>query len=270
MSASENVHELVEVDLYQQSFLDIRQLKQSLPEATVVSLAREVLRRFSEQSATPVFEPDEVERLSIALIDADPDKAAQFIENQYDRGIKVQDFYLRLLSPAARMLGEWWDDDKVSFTQVTIGTGRIYAIMRSLRIRFEQTDLPVAKTAFFASVPDETHLLGVKMAADLFRQRGWQIDVEVGLDHDSLIARIISSRHRLIGVSAGGLHALPTLARLILALRVSVPGVRILVSGNIVAEATDSLRLMQPDAMTEDFDEAFAALERLWGVLNRG
>lgn len=267
MSSSEIDQELVEVDLYQQSFDDLRLLKNSLPEATVVSLAREVLRRLSDQSETVAFQPAEIEKLSKALIDDNAGNAANMIEKQHESGLGVQEIYLGLLAPAARKLGEWWESDQITFAEVTIGTGRIYAIMRSLRIRFEHAELPAAKSAFFASVPDETHMLGVKMAADLFRQSGWQIDVEAGLNHDTLLERITSSRHRLVGISAGGLHALPALARLILALRVSVPGVRILISGNIVAEAIDSIRLMQVDVVTTDLEEAIAAMDRLWGEL---
>lgn len=56
---------------------------------------------------------------------------------------------------------------------------------------------------------------------------------------------------------------LPALAKVILALPITVPGVRILVSGNILSEAGDTIRLMQPDATTRDFDDAVAAFEKL-------
>ena len=46
-------------------------------------------------------------------------------------------------------------------------------------------------------------------------------------------------------------------------------GVRILVSGNILSEAGDTIRLMQPDAMTQDFDDTVAAFEKLRNDLKR-
>ncbi|APE45708.1 hypothetical protein BOO69_19335 (plasmid) [Sulfitobacter alexandrii] len=267
MASMENDRELVEVDLYQQSFEDIRLFKQTLPETTVVSLAREVLRRLAQQTPRRAFDRADIDSFGAALVEGSSAHAYQMVEKHHAKGASVQDIYLGLLSPAAKLLGEKWVSDELTFAEVTIGTGRIYAIMRSLRFTLEPGDLPPSKSAFFASVPDETHTLGVKMAADLFRQKGWHIDVEAGLDHDALLERIIASRQRLVGISAGGQHALPALARLILALRVSVPGVRILVSGNIVDEARDSIRLMQVDAMTSDLKEAIAEMERLWGNL---
>ena len=41
-------------------------------------------------------------------------------------------FYLEYLALAARKLGKWWEEDRVSFLDVTLGTGRIYAIIRAV------------------------------------------------------------------------------------------------------------------------------------------
>lgn len=268
MSASDNEHDLVAENLYQQSYADLVALRSSLPDKAVVSLAREVLRRMAERSVDAAVPADSIDMLTTSLIGPRPDHAAELVEEQYRRGADVETLYLGYLAPAARTLGEWWESDRITFADVTVGTGRIYAIMRSLQNRFVSGKLPEGKTAFFASVPLETHTLGIKMAADLCREQGWRIDLEMGLDHETLVERIVASDHLLVGLSAGGLHALPALARLILAVRVSRPGVRILVSGHIVDEAEDSIRLMHVDGMSRDFKGAIALLETHWQELH--
>ncbi|WP_432816559.1 cobalamin B12-binding domain-containing protein [Sulfitobacter sp. JB4-11] len=247
---------------------DFDTLRAQLPTDAVASLAREVLTRVSQQSRPVRQSAASLEKLANALISAD-DAPLQALVEQYRRSnLRIEVLYLRHLAPAAKLLGEWWTQDRTSLSDVAIGTGRIYALMRAYNHRLPPPIRPSGKMAFFASVPGETHTLGVRMAADLYRRDGWNIDVEMGVPHDLLVDRIVSSGHLLVGLSAGGVHALPDLARLVLALRVSVPHALILVSGNIVAEAEDSIRLIHADAMSSSYEGARTALETLWERLS--
>jgi len=163
-----------------------------------------------------------------------------------------------------------WTRDEVTFADVAVGTGRIYAIMRTIGHAFpREVDLS-RRTAIFASLPGEQHTLGVKMAADLFKQDGWDIDLVLDADHDELIDRIAHSGHIIIGLSAGGKHALETLTRVILAIRVSAPDARVLVAGNIVNELPDQIRLTGVDAQCATIEEARAEMDRLWRAQGGG
>ena len=246
---------------------DFDTLRTRLPSDAVASLAREVLTRVAQQSRDAVNEPTELEKLTQALISADDTALNALVEHYHNSDMPVEVLYLRHLAPAARLLGEWWENDKATLSDVAVGTGRIYALMRAFNHRLPPSPRLVGKQAFFASVPGETHTLGVSMAVDLYRREGWKIEIAMGVPHDVLVDRIVSSGHMLIGLSAGGVHALPDLARLILALRVSIPHARILVSGNIVAEAEDSIRLIHPDAMNSSYEGAHEELETLWKQL---
>jgi methanogenic corrinoid protein MtbC1 len=115
--------------------------------------------------------------------------------------------YILITSPAAKQLGEWWSSDEATFVEVTLGTGRIYAIMRAMSDMFEPRVPITSKTAVFCTVPGETHSLGVKMATDMFRKNGWQIDLNIGMSHAELVESIGSAQHMLIGLSGGGVHS---------------------------------------------------------------
>ena len=121
--------------VYEQSYQEIRTLNQVLPEDTIVSLAREVLRHVAERARTVQITPtatmaQRVEKLAQALISDDADAGASMIRNVQAAGTSLDDVYLLHLAEAARKLGVWWETDRISLVDVTIGTGRIYAIMR--------------------------------------------------------------------------------------------------------------------------------------------
>ncbi|MFK7837139.1 MAG: B12-binding domain-containing protein [Sulfitobacter sp.] len=267
MTANDDDHALGTEDLYHRAYHDLNQLQTHLPQDVVASLAREVLRRMAREVSEPKVSPKEIRALSEALIDKNAKAASKLIESYLAGGVNPVDIYVNYLGPAAHRLGVWWERDEVTFANVTVGTGRIYAIMRTLRHRMPITQLPEARSAFFAAVPDDDHKLGVKMAADLFRKQGWEVDLALDDTHDQLVERITTSGHMLIGLSGGGEHALPALARLILALRVSTPNALIMVSGNVVRAAEEKIALMHVDGMALDFDKAMTSLEELWSRL---
>lgn len=253
-----------ETDVYHRASSDLLTLKSALPPEAVATLAREVISRLSGRVADKSERSDVVNDLCATLLSDDPLAAANLIETLFESGVNYDALYLGYLAPAARQLGEMWTDDTLSFAGVTVGTGRIYGIMRSLSRRMPRSINFSGKAAMVACVPGETHTLGVSMATDLLRERGWNIDQHLSLDHDALINKVVESGHILIGLSAAGTHALPALARLVLAIRVIRPDAAIMISGNIVREARQELTLMGVDGMSETFAEASALLDNLW------
>jgi methanogenic corrinoid protein MtbC1 len=207
--------------VYEQTNAGIRTLKDNLPEDEVRSLAREVLRRVAQRATRQAAfakraSHAEIERLCMALTTEDNEAATHLITQIRADGATPDAIYLTYLAGAARLMGEWWDDNRLSFVDVTIGTSRIYSIMRGMSHLFVPNEPAQARGAFFASVPGETHTLGVSMAADLFRKEGWDIQLLLGLSHDELISEIAQSRPKLIGVSCSGRHSASSLARLVI------------------------------------------------------
>lgn len=272
MTAGDDRSKLFKRDVYQKSFEEISSLKARFPQDVVHVLAREVLVRLSAhfEEKHHAISPQQVEELAFALIDNDPDAATRLVFSEQAAGTSLKTLYLSYLGAAARLLGEWWDLDRVTFVQVIAGTGRIYAIMRGLRPLFEAEDpIRTDKSALFATVPSESHVLGIRMVTDLMRQQGWDIDLEVGLQHDQLLEVILNSNKPIIGLSAGGVHTLAELAKLVIAIRLGAPKKLILVSGPIVEESREEVQLMGVDATATSYDGAVEELDMLWARLTR-
>ena len=261
--------DVLEIDVYERSKADIRLLKEQLPDDLVANLAREVIRRVVSKGDTIEVDidgpsPEDLEKLAHALIDTDDTAAPAIILGLRTEGAGAEAIYLRHLAAAARILGQWWEEDRVSFSQVTHATGRIFAIMRSMKHLFEPAVTVQGKAALFASVPGEDHTLGVRMAADLFRKDGWDITLKTGLDHDTLVAEIEHSRALILGLSMAGEHSLDALSRLVIAVRISAPHVAIFLSGQNVDEESPILKLMGFDGISNDIDDAKERLAELW------
>ncbi|MDB5660021.1 MAG: Cobalamin-binding protein [Cypionkella sp.] len=253
------------------AFLEIDVVQRSLPQATLNTLAVEVVSRVANNLRFEVQPdlapcPDEIDMLCNALLSDDPRAAATFIEQAQLKGSSYETLCLLYLSVAARRLGEWWDNDEVTFYRVTVAAGRIYAILRILR-RERPIGVPnLLRAATFASVPGENHTLGITIASDLARERGWDIELFVGLTHDALVEKLEHRQPALIGLSASGKRSLPALTRLIVALRISNPGARILVCGQIAASNLTLVGVTGADAAAHDFDSAIAQMDRLLHV----
>lgn len=263
-------------EIYEEATANLRALKSRLPEGAVTSLAGEVLRRTAELASARAaekrieVEPNEIDALTDALVGADPEGALRRIYALQDRGTDLEEIYLVYLSAAAQRLGSKWEDSSLTIAQVTLGTSRIYGVLRALDPIRRGERTPSEKSAVFASVPGDTHVLGVRMAADIFRQRGWDIDLLIGLSHDELIAHLEESTHLIIGLSAGGAKVFAELARLVLAIRLRKPGVRIFVGGRAVAQNADLVAAVSPDGMAPDFESAYDAMMSMWRDATKG
>ncbi|KIN75499.1 cobalamin B12-binding domain-containing protein [Sulfitobacter guttiformis] len=270
MTDRDSGHTLFHDDLYREAVREIGTLKEKLPQDAFAALAREVIRRLSDHpvaaSGSVSFPSDaKIDELARALIEPGAEPGIEFIERVRAQGASVETVYIAYLAEAAKTLGEWWEDDLVSFAEVTAATGHIYAVMRGLKPMFRASaTIRTQPNAFFTAIPGETHLLGVSMAADLFRKQGWDIALKRELDHDGIVQYAATSGVALIGLSAGGEHALIPLARLVVGLRISVPDAAIMVSGAILGTSYDAVKSLGIDILPVSMDDAIEQAQAIW------
>lgn len=178
-----------------------------------------------------------VRQLSTALVADGPRDADVYVDRLMECGVTVQTIYENYIPHAARQLGEWWNEDRVGFNDVTVGMTRLTEIFRRLSPIFLKTE-PVrrqAHSALFALVPGEIHSLGIAMAADYFQRAGWAVRVELNATIETLARIAGSGRYDLIGLSAGSRRQIDTLKETVEAMRVSAgPEVPIIIGGPLV------------------------------------
>jgi MerR family transcriptional regulator, light-induced transcriptional regulator len=240
------------------------------PEA-VEAVASEIVRRLAQSAKqVPDFDVPQISEESVsafcdALIMPDPDAALRFIEDRRAEGLSRQGVYLGYITGGARCLGVRWERDQLSFLQVTCGTGHLYALMRALRseISFAHRKFDSRRVALFATVPGEDHGIGITVAADMFREMGWEIDLETGTDHDELIAHVEQTLPQIIGISLSTEHRLPALVRLVVAMRLVIPNAVIGVAPGSSVDAQRLHNLVDIDLIFADAPSACRELDRL-------
>ncbi len=246
------------------------------------NLAEEALRRVASRSTTNsytfsspnsplhhVSDENEIAQLCETLLGHDFEAAEAAVFALLKRGIGLEGVYHDYLGVAAIRLGDMWTDDQITFVEVTRAVARIIVLMRNLRDRADLPRITHAAPILFATVPGEIHALGVTMARDLLRDRGWDVVLLTGLDHDHLIDQISKTDARVLGLSCGSPATAGALARVILAVRLMRPSLAILVSGQLVTSHSDLVSAVAPDAAVTSIDEAISEIERLTGPLER-
>lgn len=247
--------------------------RNAFPPGAVEALASDIVRRLAQSKKheavfeAPDIDPESLAAFCTALVQPDPDAALRFIEARRAEGVSRQGVYLGYITAAARSLGVGWEADRLSLQQVTYGTGHLYALMRSMRAE-GQHSRPVSDTkrfALFATVPGEDHGIGITVAADMFRDVGWEIDLRTGTDHETLITHVEQTMPQIIGLSLSTVQRLDALVRLVVAMRIVVPQAFIGVAPSQDVDEERLRGLVDIDLVFRDAPSACRELDRLLG-----
>ncbi|MFU8824489.1 cobalamin B12-binding domain-containing protein [Yoonia sp.] len=257
---------------YEHANRQMRLVKEEWHQDAISVLAREVVRRLAfrmPRADGPEALPtaSDIELLCAALLSADEKAADQFILAARRDGVSPAAISGGYVAGAARKLGEMWDDDRISFIDVTLACGKLYRIIRGLRhiLAPAITEGRETRPALFALVPGETHTLGIEIATDFFRREGWEVDMLVGLDHDALLEEADRRHYQAIVLVANSDRMMEPLTRLSLALRITQPLAHIIVAGSILDHHPDILNLVGAEAVMADLETAVATLRELLG-----
>jgi MerR family transcriptional regulator, light-induced transcriptional regulator len=257
---------------YNNATRQLRLVETELPQNAISSLAREVVRRLAfrmprHENVADLPTQSDIDLLCAALLSADDTAADQFILAARRDGVDVGAISRGYVAGAARKLGQMWDDDRISFIDVTLACGKLYGIIRGLRHVLAPQIVQGRETrpALFALVPGETHTLGIEIATDHFRRDGWDVDMLMGLDHDALVSEADLRHYEAIVLVANSDRMLEPLTRLSLALRITQPLAHIIVAGGILDHHPDILHLVGAEAVMADLDSAIATLRDVLG-----
>lgn len=257
---------------YQNATQQLRLVETELPQDAISNLAREVVRRLAfrmprHENVADLPTQSEIDLLCAALLSGDDRAADQFILAARRDGVDTAAISRGYVAGAARKLGQMWDDDRISFIDVTLACGKLYGIIRGLRHVLAPQIIQGRETrpALFALVPGETHTLGIEIATDHFRRDGWDVDMLMGLDHDAMVAEADLRHYEAIVLVANSDRMLEPLTRLSLALRITQPLAHIIVAGGILDHHPDILRLVGAEAVMADLDSAIATLRDVLG-----
>lgn len=245
---------------------DAHAQESQLSEASLRVMAQEVITRLTHisRSASSALDDGELDAFCTTLVAPTVDDARTILLRAQERGASHETLCLSYIAAAARRLGEWWEEDRIHFSDTAIAAGRMLHILRDLRSVTPPEPTRGMREALFATVPGEQHLIGVTMAADILRSKGWSIDLQLGRNEAELCKIARDGGYAIIGLSASGAESVRSLASTIVELRVAAPRAYIFIGGNISDIERNVMERTGADAVAASMDECLDALETLY------
>lgn len=212
----------------------------------------------------------EVERLTASLTRGESQALIRTIEQRRAEGQSSEQLCLTLLTLLARRLGEWWEQDRCTFVEVTLGTIVLHEQLRALAPGMSPASkVGGGRSAIMMTAIGSQHSLGIAMVAEFFRAAGWAI-ADDGVDSaDSLIARVGQQWFGLVAISVGSTDAVSGLAAQIAAIRKHSrnPEVAVMLGGPALLAEPGLANAAGADATAADAAEALRRAEALVALM---
>jgi methanogenic corrinoid protein MtbC1 len=165
------------------------------------------------------FDPGhaEIEAFATLCVQPSPASATNLVKQLQGDGVSNEDIFLKLMAPAARCLGVWWEEDRADFSVVTLGLLHMQQLTHELGYDFHEAPkmAGTVRRVMLAAAPGSQHILGLAMVSEFFRKAGWQVVVEIANTEGEIFQAAANEWFDLIGISVGLVEQIPALTELI-------------------------------------------------------
>ncbi|MEO0410365.1 MAG: cobalamin-dependent protein [Pseudomonadota bacterium] len=201
------------------------------------------------------------------LLNGDNDACMTFIQAHLNGGLTARDLCLGLFTQTARNLGEEWNNDALSFAEVTMALGALHMLVHQLCATDEGLNAAGARhNIILASAPAEQHAFGVLLVSKIFEMEGWLVtggpDLHTGAELTTLVSQ---SWFDVVGLTASSEELARSLTDDIKALReISLnKDVVVLVGGSGFSDHPEIHHAIGADELARDADDAVAKARTL-------
>jgi MerR family transcriptional regulator, light-induced transcriptional regulator len=211
---------------------------------------------------------DEASRFAVLPLRLEAASLLEEVDAFIAKGASVETICLDLLAPAARKLGEMWEQDECDFLDVTMGLWRLQEVMREVAARapVDFAGLAIPYSALFSPMPGDHHNFGTLMLEEVFARGGWRSEALIKPERRELLDRLARQPFDLVGLTLARDCPSAALTNLIKAVRnVSAnPHIIVLVGGRMVNENPEIATEVGADGTGAD---ALTALELADGLV---
>ncbi len=202
---------------------------------TIVPRLLELHRSLVGEAAPLALHPGTVEVAELARLVIQPEgsEAMAYVLQLRDAGLSLDDLHVELLEPAARHLGELWNEDKLDFLDVSIGLLGLQKLMHYFAGLDRLSPYDELRRALIVPVPGEQHMLGNSIVQRFFRAAGWYVYAQPAAQLEDLIASVSHEWFGIVGFSLASDRNLESLSTSIAAIRKHSlnPNVGVIVGG---------------------------------------
>jgi methylmalonyl-CoA mutase cobalamin-binding subunit len=231
----------------------------------VSQFAAEVVARLVARDGTA--DPELKEALICQFVDAvagtDP-AAFELLKPELKRArissAQLADVYI---PEVARRLGKAWDDDALSFAQVTMGASRLQAILREIGSAWiaDGSGRPGGPTLLVILPSGEQHTLGAMVMAGRLRRSGISVCMRIAPNPAELAQLATMRAFDGALMSIASQDRLEVCQKLVTTLKDATRGrLKVAVGGSVLGEVDDILRATGADVVTNDIDHALRVI----------
>lgn len=202
--------------------------------------------------------------VSMTLASESPVLAAH-VEALVHGGLPLESAYAEILAPTARRLGDAWNDDLISFTDVTIGLARLQQVVRDLAVSFPPAGSDAgARSACFVTAPGEQHAFGLFLLEDQFRRAGWRTWLDTSATREDAAQTVALDWFDVFGLSATADIPVEAVASTVaLVRRCSLnPRLFVMVGGRLFVEHPALAEMVGADAATATAADALSVADK--------
>lgn len=160
----------------------------------------------------------EIVDFSRIAVAQDLDAALAKVDGFARDGLGLESILMDLVAPTARLLGENWQTDLYTFSDVTAGLGLLQKLVQVLGPSFAP-DAPHRGLCVLVAAPGEQHTLGLFLVGEFLRRAGWGIELVPGLTEEELISLVSTAHVAMVGFTISGENHFAALTKTITAVR---------------------------------------------------
>lgn len=209
---------------------------------------------------------DEIDQLTKLLLNTE-EGAFEFAITVFKaHGMPIDYIVLELIPAIARKLGKEWEEDTLSFADVSIGVSKLERVIYKLDYLFQanQLERQQNKSIFVSTCPGSQHSLGTLIFSNFLTFSGWKVYRPKQADIESITYGIMSKEHQALAISVSTYEQLEQLPKLIDLLREKSknPGIIVLIGGPLYNKAPDEFEHIQADIKAFTPEESVQKLEK--------
>ena len=186
----------------------------------------------------------------------DPAAAIDYVRHLMSSGVPFQDVLLELMAPAARVLGERWEEDQASFVEVALGVSRMHRILREFDgvPSHLWSNAGFGRHALLLPTPGEKHSFGLRLVQEFLLRESWTV-TNNPVDNVEELGFIVAQEHfDIVGLSLSGQTVIDPFMESIRVIRKRSRNrqVRIIVGGHLFVERPELIESCGSDAYAVD------------------
>ncbi len=181
-----------------------------------------------------------------ALRAADGPGAYRVAAGALREGMTMPALYQQVVAPAMHRIGALWERGAITVADEHLATALTNRVLTALRPTPGDAAAPRVGRALLAAVEGEQHALGLRMAADILEDAGYEA-VYLGADvpTDALLRAVESLSPDLVALAATMPTLAPRLEAVAAELRQARPGLGLLIGGEAASPRIDGGTLVQ-------------------------